>query len=358
MVKEISSLSEFEKEISSPGLVVVDFFTTWCGPCKQIAPLIEQLALKYPDVKFIKVDIEKNRDISEPRQISSIPTFHFIVGGKLKDEMKGANPTQLESKINQWKNAREARLRAFDSKAGSGSVKPPSDSSSSTSSSAPAPPSSAPISDEFDEDEALAKALQLSLAEAATAAAASAPSATPTNTAVNLTESTKATNQEERDYLEAEAEQDAIDNKKRDDDWGDEMVPVPVDETLLSQLLDMGFSDIRGRKSIVHGKNLEGALAWLSEHQDDPDIDQPYMVKKSDTIPKTPLTEEEKAQRILAIRDRVKQRRTDREKQEKAEELRREKERRERGQKIDETVEERQRMQRKRDAEKLKKEKA
>lgn len=62
----------------------------------------------------------------------------------------------------------------------------------------------------------------------------------------------------ERDYLEAEAEQDAIDNKKRDDDWGDEMVPVPVDETLLSQLLDMGFSDIRGRKSIVHGKNLEG----------------------------------------------------------------------------------------------------
>ena len=74
-----------------------------------------------------------------------------------------------------------------------------------------------------------------------------------------------------------------------------------------------------------------GALGWLSEHQDDPDIDQPYMVKKSDTIPKTPLTEEEKAQRLLAIKDRVKQRRADREKQDKAEELRREKERRERG---------------------------
>jgi thioredoxin-like negative regulator of GroEL len=54
-------------------------------------------------LRFIKVDIEKNQDIAEPRKISSIPTFHFIVGGKLKDEMQGANPTQLESKINQWK---------------------------------------------------------------------------------------------------------------------------------------------------------------------------------------------------------------------------------------------------------------
>lgn len=69
MVKEITSLAEFEREISGPGLVVVDFFTTWyrylfrskyspftspsirCGPCKQIAPFIEGLQAKYPDVK-------------------------------------------------------------------------------------------------------------------------------------------------------------------------------------------------------------------------------------------------------------------------------------------------------------------
>jgi len=102
--------------------------------------------------------------------------------------------------------------------------------------------------------------------------------------------------QEEKDYAEAEAEQDEIDRQQND--WGgEEMVPVPVDEAILGQLLEMGFSDVKGRKSIVHGKNLEGgwddsilgqsgyanslssgALAWLSEHQDDPDIDQPYMV--------------------------------------------------------------------------------
>lgn len=135
------------------------------------------------------------------------------------------------------------------------------------------------------------------------------------------------------------------------------MVPVPVDEGLLSQLIDMGFTDVRGRKAIIHGKNLEGALEWLTEHQDDPDIDQPYMVRKSDTIPKPPLTAEEKARRVEEMKDKIKKRREDRDKQEKADEIRREKERRERGQKMEETLEERQRLQRKREAERIKKEK-
>lgn len=135
------------------------------------------------------------------------------------------------------------------------------------------------------------------------------------------------------------------------------MVPVPVDETLLSQLIDMGFTDVRGRKAIVHGKTLEGALEWLTAHQDDPDIDQPYMVRKSDTIQKPPLTAEEKAKRVEDMKNKIKKRREDREKQEKADEIRREKERRERGQKMDETLEERQRMMRKREAERIKKEK-
>ena len=61
-------------------------------------------------------------------------------------------------------------------------------------------------------------------------------------------------------------------------EWEEEMVPVPVDSALLSDLMEMGFSDVRARKGLVHGNSLDGALAWLSEHQDDADIDQPYMV--------------------------------------------------------------------------------
>lgn len=245
-------------------------------------------------------------------------------------------------------------MKAFDN-----NTKKPTPATFSNSESAPA---KVPISAEFDEDEALAKALQLSLAESTAAnPLPSAPSKASSSSTTATAAAAAASSQEELDFAAAEAEQDAIDRQTAEADdggWGDEMVPVPVDSALLEQLLDMGFSDVRGRKSIVHGKTLEGALAWLSEHQDDPDIDQPYMVKKSDAMPKKPLTEEEKAQRVLAIKERVKQRRADREKAEKAEELRREKERRERGQKIDETVEERQRMQRKREAEKIKREKA
>lgn len=82
MVKEITSLSEYNNEINSfKGLIVIDFFTTWCGPCKAIAPFIENLSMKYPNVKFLKVDIEKNEDIAGPKQIQSIPTFHFMVKG-------------------------------------------------------------------------------------------------------------------------------------------------------------------------------------------------------------------------------------------------------------------------------------
>ncbi len=99
MVKEITSLSEFERETSGPGLIVVDFFTTWCGPCKKIAPIIEQFSSQYPNVKFIKVDIEQNEDIAGPRNIQSIPTFHFILNGEVKYEMKGADPNALEQKV-------------------------------------------------------------------------------------------------------------------------------------------------------------------------------------------------------------------------------------------------------------------
>lgn len=103
MVKEISSLAEFEKETTYPGLVVVDFFTTWCGPCKKIAPILEQMSGTYPDVKFIKVDIEANEDIGGPRNIQSIPTFHFILNGKVVDELKGADSSAIERKINEYK---------------------------------------------------------------------------------------------------------------------------------------------------------------------------------------------------------------------------------------------------------------
>jgi hypothetical protein len=269
---------------------------------------------------------------------------------------------------------REARLKQFAKLEGPHKEIVPSSSSSSssshsdsnavvtkdiTSSSSISPHIKSLLTEEdVDEDEALSKALELSLAE---------PKPSSNTSSSSSNSNSFLSKQEEAEFVSAAAELDALDEQNRQapehfqeapgQQWDEEMVPVPVDESILTQLMEMGFSDIRSRKGIVHGKTMDGALSWLAEHQDDEGIDQPYMVKKSDTIPKAPLTEEEKALRIQAVRDRVKERKAERMRQDKADEVKREKERRERGQKIDETLEERQRLQRKREADRLKKEK-
>lgn len=210
--------------------------------------------------------------------------------------------------------------------------------------------------DHYDEDALMAEALALSTG----AAAPSAPAASGTTGSASTAE------QDAADYAAAEkaladaddaAPQIHMQNVGETAEWEEEMVPVPVNNEFLEQLIEMGVTDVRGRKALVHGGSVEGALTWLAEHQDDADIDQPYMVRKQDTLPKPVLTAEEKQARVEAMKDKIKQRREERAKQERAEEIRREKERRERGQRMDETLEERQRMQRKRELEKAKREK-
>lgn len=63
MVKEVLSSSEFRQVINVPNLVVVDYYATWCGPCRNIAPFYEQLSRKYPEVVFLKVG-EHNCSVS------------------------------------------------------------------------------------------------------------------------------------------------------------------------------------------------------------------------------------------------------------------------------------------------------
>lgn len=135
------------------------------------------------------------------------------------------------------------------------------------------------------------------------------------------------------------------------------MVPLPVDGEILTSMIDMGFSDVRSRKAIHHGGTLEGAIAWITEHQEDPDIDQPYMVRKRDTIPKVPLTAEEKAAKIAAAQEKIKQMRLAKQRKEKEDEIIREKERRSRGQKSQEVDEAREKMVRQMEAKKAKREK-
>lgn len=87
------------KELVSEGIVLVDFFATWCGPCKMILPQLEQLAKEREDVKFYKVDVDQYRDFAVSQGIRSVPTLVLFKDGQEVDRRGGFAPKQ---EIDKW----------------------------------------------------------------------------------------------------------------------------------------------------------------------------------------------------------------------------------------------------------------
>lgn len=91
---KIVESNEFKSEIES-GVTVVDFFATWCGPCKMLAPVLEGLAGEMEGkVKFIKVDIDQSLDLANEFQISSVPTMIIFKDGQKSDQLVGFLPKE------------------------------------------------------------------------------------------------------------------------------------------------------------------------------------------------------------------------------------------------------------------------
>ncbi len=78
-IKEVKDLTEYEEELQSAGqkLVVADFTAKWCGPCQRMNPVLDSLTSKYPDVVFLKVDVDRCKDVQHVENVSSMPTFIF-----------------------------------------------------------------------------------------------------------------------------------------------------------------------------------------------------------------------------------------------------------------------------------------
>ncbi|WP_304508751.1 thioredoxin [Anaerotignum sp.] len=93
---------KFQKEVIESGVpVLVDFSATWCGPCKMMGPVLEQLSAEYEGkAKVFKVDIDESMDLAQKYQIMSVPNMLIFKDGKPVDAVIGVTPpTVLKQKL-------------------------------------------------------------------------------------------------------------------------------------------------------------------------------------------------------------------------------------------------------------------
>lgn len=86
--------SNLAKELNTNGIVVVDFWAPWCGPCRIMGPIIEELAMEIPDVKIGKLNVDDHQESAIQYRVSSIPTIIIFKGGKEVERITGTTTKQ------------------------------------------------------------------------------------------------------------------------------------------------------------------------------------------------------------------------------------------------------------------------
>ncbi|KAL6132921.1 hypothetical protein ACLB2K_065160 [Fragaria x ananassa] len=102
-VNLITTIEQWDRKLAEAKtdgkMVIANFSATWCGPCKQIAPLFRELSEQYTSLMFLVVDVDELTDFSTSWDIKATPTFFFLQDSQQVDKLVGANKVELQKKI-------------------------------------------------------------------------------------------------------------------------------------------------------------------------------------------------------------------------------------------------------------------
>ena len=90
----VKNEQDFDQILKDNAAVFVDFYADWCGPCKMVGPIVEELAGERADIKFVKVNVDDNPEVAERFGIMSIPTMIFFKNGEVAAQTLGFQPKE------------------------------------------------------------------------------------------------------------------------------------------------------------------------------------------------------------------------------------------------------------------------
>ncbi|XP_022739294.1 thioredoxin H2 [Durio zibethinus] len=98
----------FNSVKETPNLMVIDFSASWCGPCKFMEPALNDMAAKFTEVEFVKIDVDELPDVAQEFGVQAMPTFVLLKKGKEVDRVVGAQKNELEKKVAKHKTLQAA----------------------------------------------------------------------------------------------------------------------------------------------------------------------------------------------------------------------------------------------------------
>ncbi|ROT42926.1 thioredoxin-like protein [Sodiomyces alkalinus F11] len=96
---EVVTLSAGGTVLPSKKVVILDSFAIWCGPCKMIAPVFQDMAKEFTNVHFIKFDVDQLPDLAQELGVAAMPTFFIFKDGQKVDKIQGANPPAIKAAL-------------------------------------------------------------------------------------------------------------------------------------------------------------------------------------------------------------------------------------------------------------------